>query len=146
MWAYANCEGIFRDRFKAIKSLSSLSNFVYYCQANDSARTSQLSGFNQVFHHKLVQKLQILLNNNSLLNILLSKKLWPTCQPKLISFWQAQEQKLSTQITSTSNAIGKFPSKSVATSNDRKSNVVAFGVDSNVLKSALKILWGVLAF
>ena len=27
----------FRDQFKAIKSLSSLHNFVYYCQANDCA-------------------------------------------------------------------------------------------------------------
>jgi len=42
---------------------------------------------------------------------------------------QAQEQKLSTQFTSTSNAIGKYPSKSVAASSDHKSNVVVFGVE-----------------
>ena len=37
MWAHATCECISREQFKAIKSLSSLSNIVYYCQANDCA-------------------------------------------------------------------------------------------------------------
>jgi len=35
VWAHANCENISHDQFKAIKSFSSLHNFVYYCQAND---------------------------------------------------------------------------------------------------------------
>ena len=42
---------------------------------------------------------------------------------------QAEEQKLRTQITITSNSIGKYPSKSTGTSEDRKSNIVVFGVE-----------------
>ena len=37
MLAHATCECISREQFKAIKSLASLSNFVYYCQVNDCA-------------------------------------------------------------------------------------------------------------
>ena len=37
MWAHASCEGISCEQFKAIKSLSSLNNFVYYCKVNDCA-------------------------------------------------------------------------------------------------------------
>jgi len=37
MWAHATCEGISREQFKAVKTLSSLSNFVYYCRVNDCA-------------------------------------------------------------------------------------------------------------
>ena len=34
-WAYSNCENISHDQYKAITSLSSLNNLVYYCQVHD---------------------------------------------------------------------------------------------------------------
>ena len=37
MWAHTTCEGISREQFKAVKALSSLNNFVYYCQTHDCA-------------------------------------------------------------------------------------------------------------
>ena len=37
MWAHATCECISHEQFKAVQSLSSLSNFVHYCQVNDCA-------------------------------------------------------------------------------------------------------------
>ena len=34
-WAHANYENITRDQYKAITSLSSLNNLVYYCHSHD---------------------------------------------------------------------------------------------------------------
>ena len=140
VWAHANCEGVSRDQFKAIKSLSSLRNFVYYCQVNDCASRIKNITVEWIQSRASPQtdaeaadiaKQQL----SSEYNII--QKAVTDLSAKIDNL-QAQEQKLSTQITSTSNAIGKFPSKSVATSNDRKSNVVVFGVEEcpqNTLRS-----------
>ena len=31
LWAHASCENVTREQYKAIKSLSTLNNLVYYC-------------------------------------------------------------------------------------------------------------------
>ena len=63
VWVHAVCEGITRDQYKAIKSLSSLDNLVYHCKINDCInrlKTLQVSGSNAkpVTHCNLSQQSQ----------------------------------------------------------------------------------------
>jgi len=133
------CEGISREHFKAIKSLSSLSNFVYYCQVNDCASRIKNITIEWV-QSRVSPQIESVVSDISKGHLSTEFTTIQTAMTDLsakIDNLQAQEQKLSTQIASTSNSIGKYPSRSIAaTSGDRKSNVVVFGIEENTLRSA----------
>ena len=140
MWAHTTCECISREQFKAVKSLSSLSNFVYYCQVNDCASHIKNITIDWVQSHVSLQIESIVsdLTKEHLSKEYSLQKAVSDLSAKIDNL-QAQELELSSKITDTSNVIGKHPSKSAVTSNDRKSNIVVFGVEEcpqNTLRSA----------
>jgi len=110
MWAHATCEGISREYFKAIESLSSLSNYIYHCQANDCACCIKNITIEWVQFHVSLQiesaVADITKKHPSTEYTIIQKAV--TDLSTKIDILQAQEQKLSTQITSTSNVIGKY--------------------------------------
>ena len=141
MWAHVTCEGITREQFKAIKTLSSLSNFVYYCQANDCISRIKNITIDWVQSRVSPQIDSVVsdLTKEHLSTELTTIQTAVTDLSAKIDNLQAQELKLSTQIASTSNSIGKYPSRSTGTSGDRKSNVVVFGIEEcpqNTMRSA----------
>jgi len=104
------------------------------------SRISPLNAFNLVFHLKSNQLIVFDISKGHLSTEFTTIQTAVTDLSAKINNLQAQEQKLSTQIASTSNSIGKYPSRSTAaTSGDRKSNVVVFGIEEcpqNTLRSA----------
>jgi len=131
MWAHAMCEGISREQFKAVKSLSSLSNFVYYCQINDCANRIKNITVDWIQSHDV-------LNIESTVSDLTKEHLTSehsTIQKAMsdlsakIDKLQAQELQLSSQITNTTKAIEKQPGKPFLQTDDRKCNVVVYGVE-----------------
>jgi len=131
MWAHATCEGISKEQFKAIKSLSSLSNIVYYCQVHDcSSRIKNIT----VDWVQSRDGSQI----DTTVSDLTKKHLTAehsTIQEAVsdlsakIDKLQAQELQLSGQISNTSKAIDRHPGKSFIQNDDRKCNVVVYGVE-----------------
>jgi len=110
VWAHATCEGISREHFKAIKSLSSLSNFVYYCQAKYYVSRIKNIAIEWVQSHVSPQIDTVVLN---IPKEHLSTEYAVTDLSAKIDNLQAQEKKLNTQFTSTSNAFGRYSSRGV---------------------------------
>jgi len=75
LWVHATCEGITREHFKVIKSLSSLSNFIFYCQVNNCASRIKNITFEWVQSLKLIQWFQTSPKSTFLLSMQPSKKL-----------------------------------------------------------------------
>ena len=130
MWAHATCDGISREQFKAIKNLSSLNNFVYYCQVNDCANRIKNITAEWVKSHDASQI-------ETIVSDLTKKHLtteFATIQKAVcdlsakIDNLQSQETQLSNQISTTSKAINQHPGQFPSQTNDRKCNVVVFGV------------------
>jgi len=141
MWAHTTCEGISREQFKAVKALSSLNNFVYYCQTHDCASRIKNITADWCQSHDASQ-IETLVSDLTKKNLTAEysniQKAVSDLSAKIDSL-QAQELQLSSQISNTSKAIEKHPSKASVTPGDRKCNIVVFGVEEspqNTLRSA----------
>ena len=121
LWAHASCEGITRDQYRAITAFSTIDNVVYYCRTNDcSSRikfiTNEWVKFTNQTQQHLINEYQTLQRAVTELS-------------NKISQLQVQESALSTQIKDTSAALDKHPDKKQPPIQDRKCNVVVYGID-----------------
>ena len=136
-WAHANCENITRDQYKAITSLSSLNNLVYYCHSHDCINRVKsiisdwikANGTSEIKEVVTGLTQQYLSSEHSALQKAVSDL------SSRIDKLQAQELELTSEIKNTSKALETHPESIRSQNSNRKSNIVIFGVEESPPKT-----------
>ena len=136
VWVHARCEGVSSDLYKSLNHVStSIPNLSYYCKANHcDSRSKQLIQMDSSSQPEqpistLPQDLELLATAHNTL-----EKAVSDLSSKITNL-QAQESKLSDQIKTTSDVLGKHTTNPPQYVSDRKSNVVLYGIDESPPKT-----------
>lgn len=140
MWVHANCDGVTQAQYKAIKILSSIDSSVYFCNVNKCV-TRFRNITNEWIQHQaygssqsepptstLTQDLELLATVHKMLEKTVSDL------SSQIDNLQSQESKLTDQIKTTSDVLGRHNINPAQYSYDRKSNIVLYGIDESPSK------------
>ena len=131
LWAHASCEGINKDQYKAITTFSALENVVYYCRNNDCSNRVKFI-INEWAKSQDTCKIDEIVTNLTQKHISNEYQILQKAVSDLsnkILHLQAQESDLCTQIKNTSVVLNKHPDKNKLPTQDRKCNVVVYGID-----------------
>ena len=135
--AHVICDNITHDQYKAITSLSSFNNLVYYCHSHDCInhvkniisewiKTNGMSEIKEVVT-SLTQ--QYLSSEHSTLQKAVSDL------SSRIDKLQAQELELTNEIKNTSIALEAHPDSIRSQNSNRKCNIVIFGMEESPPKT-----------